>query len=375
MPEINGLAPIFFAHIPKCAGTSIHAVMEPRFHSDEVFLTGLNKERANILATPSRYLMKYRYCAGHLSDFDRLYKLGAASCMTTVRHPYQRLQSIMNHAIRDNWPGYEDFIAFSNGDMRAMDKYLTEQYYTGASLLSYFADTRFPETADPDFYRGEKLDEILERVLHDYHVILGEKDIDTFNTAFGFNSSYTLDDRRMVGNELGEYADFAEMFDDQIRAYLQPDVQFYETLLEKRSSIYSSLDGKKRSSWVLDWDEPSMCQGFTHRMEATLQTSLAKQITSRLIAREEAVLAVPFRAGKSTFSGLLALRDEDDLNNFKLFMNGQEVQHHISRLSRWETLFYGKLENHPKNAEWMFSFSEKPTSPLVWLNDFSVHQI
>lgn len=375
MPVVEGEAPIFFTHIPKCAGTSIHGVLEPKFSANKVFLTGKGRDRTSFLATPTKYLAHLEYCGGHLSDFDCTYKIGVAHRMTTVRHPADRLQSIMNHAIRGGWAGKNEFQAYKDGNTSALNRYLTGQYYQGASMLSYFSTHHRPDVINPSDITSEFAISTAERVAKTYNLVLSENDIDHFVQGVRPDTRYDVETRRMVGKDLGEYTDFSSLFDDKVMSMLDPDLQFYEQALKSRTSLQTPLRGKTKRSWILDWEESNDCFNFTHRKEALLKSSFQERTISRIMQKEYATLHVPFRAGSSQFSGLIGLRDIDDSKKFYLQLNGENVPCRIVTLSPREFLFYGNLQSHPHDGEWLFGFSEKPESPLVWLNDFAVHEM
>ena len=377
MPLIEGPAPLFFAHIPKCAGSSIHAAFEPQYAKEHVFLTGAGAARANFLATPCRFLQQLKYCGGHLTDFDCMHKLGAAKKLTTIREPLTRLQSIMNHSIRGDWLDKTVFEEFRDGSSDRLVEYLDERYYFGQALISYHVQCYRLENTDLEALSDVFVGELAARTAAEYSLVLAEEDIDNFVAGVSPKSQYPVEQRRMVGAELGEYVNFKDKFDDRIRSLLEPDCQFYERLVQSRENCDIRSLERQRRSWILDWDLPVECNGFTLRRQASVQTSVVKEFTSRLFAKHSAsihVCGLPDKAPCS-FSGLLRLQAGKDLEALRLQLNGQEVEFKTVNLSPQEWLFYGELESHPSESEWQFSFSSEPKSNNIWFNDFSVHAL
>ena len=373
MPLVEGQAPIFFAHIPKCAGTSIHAAFEPSYDVDDVYLTGLGRSRTHLLATPCRFLQHLKYCGGHLSDFDCRHKLGEARKITTIREPLARLQSLLNHAIRGNWPGNAE--AYRDGDMRALDQYLGNQYYRGSALISYHVSTYLSEQTAPEALTDAFVESVADRTARDYALILTEEDIDEFVDSLNATSRYAVESRRNVGAELGAYVKFKDSFDERVRSMMRPDEYFYELLLKNRQRIDLGSMTRRKHSWILNWDLPMQCHGFTIRNRATAKTSTVQKFTSRLFERNSASLHVNGLESMAhcSFSGLLGLQNTQDIQKLAIQLNGTPVEFESVNLSTNEVFYYGEIESHSLDSEWQFSFSSDTESPAIWFNDFAIH--
>lgn len=371
----NSKPPIFFTHVPKCAGTSIHTILDTKYPSSKFFRTIRGAKRESFLATPSRFLADYEYIGGHLSDFDCVYKVGQAARITTLRDPKSRLQSLMNHVLRaERGEGQETFAAFREGEPKALYEFLQSTYYTGSSILSYFTSDPFLKGVTDQSYSPEVVDAIASRVASNYSVIIDQKEIDQFLGFYSRESRHSISGRRMVGSDLGDYKNFKDMFDEKILALLAPEIRFREKLLELRQPINAVDISRERKSWVLNWDEPVDCNGFALRAIGKSKTSNVKEFTSRPMQQSAASLFVPLDStARCCFSGLLWFPDPSDISHLRLQLNGDDVPFNSVMLDPKLAFFYGEISGHPGESEWYFEFTEALKSRTVWFIDFCIH--
>lgn len=368
-------APIFFTHVPKCAGTSIHTLLDTKYPSDKFFRTIRGATRESFLSTPSRFLADYDYLGGHLYDFDCSYKVGQAVRITTLREPASRLQSMMNHVLRsEKGDGLEVFSAFRSGDPKGFYDFLQREYYVRSSVLSYFSDEAFLTGFNPQSYSPDLIEKHAQRVASSYCAIINQNEIDEFLGWYGRPSRYSISSRRMVGSDLGEYTNFKEKFDDEVYCLLEPDIRFHERLLELRAPLKREAMSKTRKSWVLNWDEPVDCYGFTLRALGKSRTSTVPEFTSRPTQQTSVSIFVPLESSAPCrFSGLLWLPDPEDITQLAIQLNGEPVAYRYTKLDPKLIFFYGELDGHPGDAEWLFDFTDGMRSRTVWFNDFCVH--
>lgn len=368
-------APIFFTHVPKCAGTTIHTLLDTKYPSDKFFRTVRGGTREGFLATPSRFFADYDYLGGHLFDFDCTYKVGQAVGITTMRDPLSRLQSLMNHVLRsEKGDGLEAFAAFRDGDPQGLYAYLHSDYYARNSMLAYFSDEPALEGFTNQSYSPDLVEKLAQRIASSYCAVINQDEIEEFLSWYGRPSRYSISGRRMVGSDLGEYTNFKDKFDAKVLELLEPEIQFHKRLLELRAPLNRDAMKKNRKSWVLNWDEPVDCYGFRMRAPGKVPSSIVPEFTSRPTEKASASLFVPLESSAPCrFSGLLWLVDPKDMKHLRLQLNGETVAYKQTRLEQKLIFIYGELPGHPADAEWLFEFTGDMSSRAVWLHDFCIH--
>lgn len=362
--------PIFFTHVPKTAGTSLHAVFDSVFRHDEIVVSDAASTEAKLYATPFRFLARKRYFGGHFSDRLCEEKIGPALRLTTIREPLERLQSFMNHTLRGGNPHKEAFEAFARGDAAPLLGFLREIWYVSASPLRYYC----PETAtlrpDPDAGLVER---IADHVRSRYDVILESAAVDDFAEAILPASVHATGMHQMDGRTLGPYHPFRSMFGPEVQALLQPDLDLYALLRAAvRGGPADLFAPQPRRVWYLDWDGPQAARGFLKRREAKFALSAQPEFVSRLIAgRVGSIFAEPGFA-PVRFSAVMHLSDPGDADRLTLWNGAVPIAFRRHALSPRALFLSGTV---PAGAvpEWAFDLSEGRQSANVWLHDFVLY--
>ncbi|MBJ3776076.1 sulfotransferase family 2 domain-containing protein [Acuticoccus sp. 2012] len=79
-----------FLHLPKCAGTSLHALLSNFFKPDEIC-----PHRGDVITTVNaETLRRYKFFSGHFTKFGVDAIPGPKRVITVLRDPYQRILSL-----------------------------------------------------------------------------------------------------------------------------------------------------------------------------------------------------------------------------------------------------------------------------------------
>lgn len=369
---MTDIRPIFFTHVPKSAGTSLHAVFDGFFRSDEVIISDAVHTQDKIYGTPFRFLAPLRYLGGHYLDQLCEEKIGPAVRMTTIREPLERLQSFMNHTIRADGPQKAVFEAFQNGDARGLADFLDKAWYRSASPLNYYAPAALREAlaADP----GACVAAVAGHVLARYDVILESEGVDAFTEAVLPASAHSRGTRQMDGRKLGRYAEFRDTFGPAVTGLMAPDIALYEQM---RAAVTQDpaaiLQPRPRQVWWLDWDRPLPARGFLKRRMARLPQSLQTDFTSRLIEGRIASIFPDPGFAPARFSAILHLADPADAARVTLFNGTRPVPFDRRQLGPRVLFLSGAVPAGEPVREWAFDLSESRESSNVWLHDFVLY--
>lgn len=104
---------LVFVHVPKTAGRSVYQNLRKQFRR-QIYL------RPNYSQDDDVCLQQLNFIAGHLSVFDFCRKLRGAGCLwlTVLRHPLERLLSLIAHTRRDPTAHY--FEQLTSCDVREL---------------------------------------------------------------------------------------------------------------------------------------------------------------------------------------------------------------------------------------------------------------
>ena len=87
-----------FIHIPKTAGISLTtALMNHYFHNENTFQIRSESDRLCFLNSSYIIPDNLYFIAGHISFFELLQKGINFPCISIVRHPIERLNSLLNY--------------------------------------------------------------------------------------------------------------------------------------------------------------------------------------------------------------------------------------------------------------------------------------
>jgi hypothetical protein len=367
------IRPIFFTHVPKSAGTSLHAVFDGLFREDQVIVSDAVNTQERLYATPFRFLQGKRYVGGHYLDQLCTDKIGPALRITTIREPLERLQSLMNHTIRGDGAQKPVFEAFQNGDAAPLAEFLRSTWYRTGSPLNYYAPPALRPLLAED--PAGAVEGIAGHVLAAYDLILHSQDVDDLTEAMLPASAHSRGTRQMDGRKLGRYEAFRDAFGPEILALMAPDIALYDRLAAAaRPGTPAILDPRPRQVWALDWDQALPARGFLKRRIAKLPQSLVPEFTSRLIeGRFGAIFPDPGFA-PTRFSAILHLADPEDAPRIRLWNGVRPVPFATRNLAGPRLLFLsGEVPAGAAAQEWAVDLSEARTSNNVWLHDLSLY--
>lgn len=385
---MTGLGPIFFAHLPKSAGTSLHALFDALFSSAEMLVSDGTVTRDRVYATPFRFLAARRYVGGHFPDALCAEKIGPAVRLTTIRDPLDRLQSWMNHAIRADWPARPAFEAFLQGRPEALQAWLGRAWY--APQPGPMQPSALTCLAPADLVAGlhrdpaAHVDTVARHVIGSYAAILPSDGVDALVEALLPELAHGRGMRQMVGRSLGPYHDLRDRFGPGVRQFLAPEIALHDRLRAHAAAHpvdpAALVAPRPRSVWWLDWDAPQPARGFLLRRQATFPLSLQPGFTSRLIEGRVASIFVAPGFVPRRFSGLVHVSEPGDIARLRLFHGRAEVAFSARILAPRVLFFSGEVPvgtgagtGVGTGAEWAFDLSEGRQSANAWLHDFVLY--
>jgi hypothetical protein len=277
--------PLYFNHVPKCAGTSLNELLSRSLHRStlgvEPFVPALNLY--NLDATRLDGLM---LVGSHFPHWAAARRLPGWSTLTVVRKPWPRFLSLTRHLLRIQGsepqallPGQVHYLALVR-ERRYKEalQQATGWYPFDASMAQCFLDA--PPDGDVD-----RLGRTAVAVVEGYDGVLLSERLDHDWPALEtiFNGGSVGDSPRL--NTSGEYGDasvgpfppdleplFHALFPFERAVYAAAERVYAQTttsLAEDARNLARIGPGRAaRASTTVDWDGPVRCGGFSDRMLA-----------------------------------------------------------------------------------------------------------
>jgi Sulfotransferase family len=282
--------PLYFNHVPKCAGTFVNELLCRSFHRHQLGVEPFLAANDMYTLDAAR-LDRLELVGSHFPHWAAARRLPGWSKLTILREPWPRLQSLLRHLLRlgaDLGPVSTPVTFLESIRRREFDQAMEQMaiwYPCEASLVSYFVpdplDQVLPPTALADATKAlsgydavfltESLAEdgsLLDRAVNGHH----------FGVLSRLNTAEHYDDVNR--------GPFPAEYEKQFHALFPYERKLYEAARDQHERTVATL-GKlapgdcmastnspghdTRAMFAIDWDGPTRCGGFSDRIVAASQ--------------------------------------------------------------------------------------------------------
>lgn len=277
--------PLYFNHVPKCAGTSLNELLSRSLHRSALgvdpFVSALE-----LYTLDASRLDRLRLVGSHFPHWAAMRRLAGWSTLTVLRRPWPRFQSLVRHLLRIQGsepqallPGQVQFLALVR-EQRHRDalRQALGWYPFDASVAQCFLP------APPDGgIDGLGPRAVAELGRYDA-VLLSERLDDDWNALEAIFNGGSLG----AAPRLNTSGEFGDAVDGPFPASLEP---LFDTLFPFESEVYREAERlhagsaarlaaqaaggvpavdrqASPASWTVDWDAPTRCAGFSDRVRA-----------------------------------------------------------------------------------------------------------
>lgn len=227
--------PVVFDHIPKCAGTSIHAFLRKYYPTRFTYLAGVHKNQAGIFKQyPEKKRNRFAFISGHSANNLLDYVRKDAVAVTVFRDPVDRIVSHYYYVKRQtNHPLHErafvrDSVSLQDYCAKFDDESLHNFYVRRYSGLEAAEIDQFPERA---------ISLALEKIVSRYAVVGFQDRLPEFLQRVGKRLQLPgRSFRAKVRNKTASrpaLSDLDELTRRQIARYNELDIRLYHLLLER----------------------------------------------------------------------------------------------------------------------------------------------
>lgn len=280
--------PIYFNHIPKCAGTTLNELLARAFSLGSVAIEPFIDSRT-LYTADYRTFGNFELVGSHFPHWAAMKRMPTCSKLTVLRQPWSRFQALCRHIKRDHRLRgvlYADQIAefvslVENGAYTEALGAAKEWYGTQSSMVAGFAsDPMVAPVATADL-------EIAIANLNTYDLVLTTQDLDRDaplldllmnGSRYGI-SSHANTSKSVGEDDVGPFPDSCEeMFNEQFPyesdLYRKAQVRHAVTVDALRGAVEGSggwtrLPTRRlKPLFILDWTKPTKCFGFSDRVVA-----------------------------------------------------------------------------------------------------------
>ncbi len=281
--------PLYFNHVPKCAGTSLNEVFCRGLHRDQLGVEPFVTAVELYTLRASRF-DRLAFVGSHVPHWVAARRLPDWTFVTVLREPWSRFQALCRHLVRIEGSEPQalqnqqaEFLRLLRGGAHAEAMEQTRHWYPRhASIASYFLPDPVYDVALP-----ADVGERAKAVLASYDIVLLADRLheDSLWIDRVFNGQESGAPARL--NTSAQYGDVSGgPFDDAYRARfdeLYPyERDVYDAARERypgtrerlRDEITQGRRGPRvpapvpQPLYALDWEAPTRCGGFSDRLFA-----------------------------------------------------------------------------------------------------------
>jgi hypothetical protein len=396
------MLPVYFNHIPKCAGTTIVTSLSSAFPGGASLL-GFRlapTDSGHVYTarlSPSKRWLEAKFLAGHYGHYPCEHRLGDIFSIVVLREPVSRFKSIVQHNLRDRGafahltphidPDQE--LVVNNQDLISAYRCLSmTAYLLGDSNVLY-------EGYNDNQLAGSQAVSNLK----EYDIVMTDRNLhavlDIVRNIFDMPHDET-------GLVLNSHTDFASLqptvrfpsdTEGNVRQAFPEEFIVYEQAVahEKRllaafsenpAKVLRHLKGRladKRSRWVLDWSDAIPAWGWSNI--TTSGSPFFKEGLYRLLLDKVGgieVLLEPGRRWKVFMTWWFGPHELGDA--LRLSASGKPISLKSSFPlygDRHYVTYQGVFETPSRNASWTplafaLDVENRPASSEAWLLDMSI---
>jgi hypothetical protein len=335
--------PLYFNHVPKCAGTSLNEVLTRGLHRTQIgiepFVSALHLYNLDAAA-----LDRLMIVGSHFPHWAAARRLPEWSTLTVLRDPWSRFQALTRHLFRIAGSEPQSLTAFQTQyvamlrEARYRDalRQALAWYPFDASMTSCFlphpVEGAFPSAPDAAIRVLEAYDVVLlaDRVDHDSVLLDQALNGQSFGAQARLNTS-----RQYQGPESGPYPrDMQQLFHalfpyEQVlyaagAACYERTVEALAGQAKRTRSSPAVSDLPQRAMYTLDWDAPQRCGGFSDRVMAA-SYGYAGQFARRVEAQKAVLEFEVPRACDARLEAVFWIAPFDARLDCRVTINGEPL--------------------------------------------------
>jgi len=273
--------PIFFNHVPKCAGTSIN----------ELFCRPIHKSAAGrppfvraeeVCFMDGKRVDAFQFIGGHLPHRLAARRFQDWSLLTVIRQPWKRFISLTRHIMREQQRGKKipphqtEFLELlSSGQQQQALEQTAGWYPTSSSIASYFQDKP-----------REDLNEVGKRakdILSKYDLVLLTENLNKdWNTLERYLQGTVVCAPSQLNSVEGFRHQRTPLFEDSLESIFESQFPYEYDFYRAAQEVYPESIGRleqavEKSETIgrgnaakviaeIDWEDPIRCGGLSDRI-------------------------------------------------------------------------------------------------------------
>jgi hypothetical protein len=278
--------PLYFNHVPKCAGTSLNEVLSRNLHRSELGIEPFT-QALHVYNLDGAALDRLMVVGSHFPHWAAARRLPDWCRMTVLREPWSRFQALSRHLMRiatsepQSLPVTQAHYVGLLREHRYRDalRHALAWYPFDASMTSFFLSD--PLEGAPPRDAREAIDNMgrYDLVLMSDRVDADSVLLDEALNGQSFGAMSRLNtSREYRDKETGPYVDHyrglfhalfpyeRELFDAGAEAYARTSAALKKQVAQRSGGPESVPNRRSSAMYALDWDAPVRCGGFSDRL-------------------------------------------------------------------------------------------------------------